>query len=202
MKWLAALLALLCTAAVPTEAWRWQRTLVREAQATWGPAAPVAALAAQLEQESGWRSDANSPVGAQGLAQFMPETATWLALIYPELRPADPYDPRWAIRAQVAYMYHLYRRTMPHTDGGFVGCSQYAFTLRAYNGGQGNVLKDRRKATTLGLNADDWVAVGPVRGARRSDANHRENKRYPERVLLVLMPRYAAVAYGEGVTCE
>ncbi len=47
--------------------------VVRAAQTCPGITAPL--LAAQLEAESGWNPQATSPVGAQGLAQFMP--ATW-----------------------------------------------------------------------------------------------------------------------------
>ncbi len=43
-------------AQVPPEAHRYRLTLVREAQRAWGLDAPVAALAAQVHQESGWQS--------------------------------------------------------------------------------------------------------------------------------------------------
>ena len=65
------------SAQVPPEAHRYRLTLVREAQRAWGLDAPVAALAAQVHQESGWRPDAVSRVGARGLAQFMPATTLW-----------------------------------------------------------------------------------------------------------------------------
>jgi soluble lytic murein transglycosylase-like protein len=54
---------------VPTE----YRALVRKA-AKRCPAVPVRVFAAQLAQESGWNPTAVSRVGAQGIAQFMPDT--------------------------------------------------------------------------------------------------------------------------------
>ena len=61
----------------PQAAARYKLTLLREAHSQWGLDAPVAAFAAQVHQESGWRADAVSRVGARGLAQFMPATARW-----------------------------------------------------------------------------------------------------------------------------
>jgi hypothetical protein len=52
------------------------RDLVTRAAATC-PGLDARLLAAQIEQESGWDSHAASPVGAQGIAQFMP--AVWKA---------------------------------------------------------------------------------------------------------------------------
>jgi soluble lytic murein transglycosylase-like protein len=60
-------------------------------------------FAAQLHQESGWRPDAVSPVGAQGLAQFMPATADWISQLMPGLNSREPFNPAWAIRALVSY---------------------------------------------------------------------------------------------------
>lgn len=59
----------------------------------------VDVLAAQIEQESGWDPDAASPAGAQGIAQFMPETAAQYDL--------DPSDPVASIEAQGQYMADL-----------------------------------------------------------------------------------------------
>jgi len=66
----------------------------------WGLEAPVALFAAQVHQESGWREDARSPVGALGLAQFMPGTAAWIAQLYPaDLGDAAPLDALGAARS-------------------------------------------------------------------------------------------------------
>jgi len=64
---------------IPDEAQRQRSTLIRMARAEWGLDAPVAAFAAQLQQESGWQADAVSRVGARGMAQFMPSTARWVS---------------------------------------------------------------------------------------------------------------------------
>ena len=61
--------------AIPAQAERYRALLIREARVVWGMDAPVATFAAQIHQESMWRSDAVSRAGAQGLAQFMPKAA-------------------------------------------------------------------------------------------------------------------------------
>ena len=56
------------SAAIPRDAVRHQLTLKREAHQVWGLGAPVATFAAQVHQESRWRTNAASPVGARSLA--------------------------------------------------------------------------------------------------------------------------------------
>ncbi len=64
--------------------------------------APV--LAAQIEQESNWNRRAVSPVGAQGIAQFMPETWASHGVDGNDDGKRDPFDPADAIPAQARYM--------------------------------------------------------------------------------------------------
>jgi hypothetical protein len=93
---LITLLAVPAWGQIPAQANTYRAQLTREARAAWGLEAPVAFFAAQVHQESGWREDARSPVGALGLAQFMPGTAAWIAgsikrgqLRAPALAPLD-----------------------------------------------------------------------------------------------------------------
>jgi hypothetical protein len=79
---------------------------------------PMALLAAQLYEESGFNPFARSPAGAEGIAQFMPGTAGAYGL-------ADPFDPDRAIDAQAHLMSDLLRRF----DG------KVALALAAYNAG-------------------------------------------------------------------
>jgi soluble lytic murein transglycosylase-like protein len=60
-------------------------------------------LAAQIYAESGFNPFAVSPAGAQGIAQFMPGTASGMGL-------DDPFDPDAAIDAQAHLMRDLLRR--------------------------------------------------------------------------------------------
>lgn len=169
----------------PLAALKYRNDVIRSARVDWGLNAPVADFAAQLHQESGWNPAARSPVGAQGLAQFMPSTADWIAGVFPALSSREPYNPGWAIRALVSYDRWLWQRVaIPD------GCERMAMTLSAYNGGLGWVSRDRRLARSRGLDDARWFGVVETVNAGRSTANWRENRRYPQRILHELAPRY------------
>lgn len=110
----------------------------------WGPLVDAAAnqaelpaslVAAQLAQESGWTPDTTSPVGAQGLAQFMP--ATWATYG----NGGDPFDPEDAIAAMGRYMAALKKEIQP--IAGDNPDELVRLTLAAYNAGPGAVQEHR-----------------------------------------------------------
>ena len=81
-------------------------------------------LAAVIAVESGYRSDAVSPKGAQGLMQLMPATAKDLAVV-------DPFNPRENVFAGARYLRELLDK-----NG-----DQYWRALAAYNAGSGRVAR-------------------------------------------------------------
>lgn len=175
--------------AIPAQAQKYRATLVREAHAAGGLMAPVPMFAAQLHQESQWKPTAASGVGALGLAQFMPATANWIAGLYPaDLKPAAPYDPEWAIRALVRYDMGLYKQLPKFKEGD----DRWAAALSAYNGGLGWVYKDQKAATCDASLWFDCVANVPD---KRTPANYKQNRDYPQRILLVIRPRYQAAGW-------
>lgn len=179
---------------IPREALRYRAELTRNARAVWGLDAPVAACAAQIHQESGWRATASSPVGARGMAQFMPATAAWISKAYPgELGENAPMNPSWAIRALVTYDRYLWDRIAAASD-----CHRFAFSLSAYNGGLGWVQRDRALAANKGLPPGEWWDSVETVNAGRSPANHKENRGYPKRILRTLTPLYVADGWGKG----
>ncbi len=179
---------------IPRDAEQYRRTLVRAAHLEWGLDAPIATLAGQVHQESRWRHNARSPVGAEGLAQFMPATSAWMAEVYPDaLGPAQPYNPGWALRAMVAYDRWLYTRNQASSD-----CDRWAFVLSAYNGGQGWVIRDRSLASAQGADKLAWFDAVERFNAGRSVSNFRENRNYPRFILLRWEPLYSAAGWGTG----
>jgi type II secretory pathway pseudopilin PulG len=78
-------------------------------------------LAAQIYTESNFNPFAQSPAGAQGIAQFMPGTAAGLGL-------HNPFDPAASIEAQAHLMHDLLGRF-----------GSVPLALAAYNAGEGAV---------------------------------------------------------------
>lgn len=169
----------------PRASLQWRNEVIRTAREIWGLNAPVADFAGQLHQESGWAPDALSPAGAQGMAQFMPATAKWVSQLYPALRENKPFNPAWAIRALVQYDHQLWNGLVAKDN-----CQRMAFTLSAYNGGQGWVNRDKKLAAAKGLDASVWFEHVERVNAGRSAANWRENRHYPEAILYQHAPRY------------
>ncbi len=174
-----------CAAQPPQAALQYRDDVIRNARLEWGLSAPVADFAAQLHQESGWRPDAISPAGAQGLAQFMPATADWISQLIPMLSSREPFNPAWAIRALVSYDRWLWQRVSAASD-----CERMAMTLSGYNGGLGWVQRDRRLASQKGLDSTRWFGHVATVNAGRNAASWRENRHYPQRILRELAPRY------------
>lgn len=179
---------------IPNAAYKYKRELTREAQRTWGLNAPTARFAGQIAVESGWSATAKSRY-AVGLAQFTPDTAKWIAEVYPKEFNGlvAPYSPAWALRALVVYDKHLYARVKGYTE-----CDRWQFVLRAYNGGLGHVTAEARNAADPLSAASVAEACGT---ARRSVKHCPENLGYPRRILWRWEPMYADAGWGGKAVC-
>jgi hypothetical protein len=113
---------------------------------------PIAFLASLVWQESRFNPKAVSPVGAQGIAQFMPKVAAAFGL-------ADPFDPLQALPASAKFLRELYQQF-----------GNLGLAAAAYNAGPKRVLdwmanRGRLPAETrayviniTGRPAEQWVA--------------------------------------------
>ena len=99
------------------------------------PEVPSRVLAAQIAVESGWPADAQSPAGAQGIAQFMPSTWSQYGLDANGDGVRDVWDPRDAIPS-AAELNCLNRRLVSSVSG-----TPLHNILAAYNAGHGAVRK-------------------------------------------------------------
>ena len=112
---------------------------------------PVGFLVRLIQQESGFNPDAVSPVGAQGVAQFMPKVAEEWGL-------KNPFDPHQALLASARFLRSLYQQF-----------GNWGLAAAAYNGGMGRVQKWVDKRGNLpeetrhyvrnitGVPAEQWV---------------------------------------------
>lgn len=179
---------------IPRVALKYRADLVRSARLAFGLDAPVAVMAAQVHQESGWRPDARSPY-AHGLAQFTPATADWIGGLDPLLSGADTGNPVWALRALARYDRWLYDR-IPAASNAEGECDRWWAVLRGYNGGLGHWRNEARLAAP----ARDRVSVDAQCGRASRHVSHcRENLAYPRLILLKHQPRY--LRWGPGVAC-
>lgn len=184
---------------VPEACFQYQREITAQAHNLWGiDNPPTAILAAQVQQESSCNPTARSPF-ASGLTQFTPGTAADMAKRYPtELGPADPLNVQWALAAQALYM-----RDLTLSAQGDTYCDTWAFGLSSYNGGLGWLRRDQAMARKVGRDPVIWFdSVEITPDPRRAERFIRENRGYPQRILLKLTPIYAKAGYGVGVVCR
>src|SRR5215207_4517878 len=100
---------------------------------------PVGFFTRLIWKESSFRSDAVSPKGAQGIAQFMPYTAAERDLL-------DPFDARMAIPAAASLLSDLKVRF-----------GNLGLAAAAYNAGAARVTNWLAEATTLPFETQDYV---------------------------------------------
>ncbi|WUW19021.1 bifunctional lytic transglycosylase/C40 family peptidase [Streptomyces sp. NBC_01465] len=107
----------------------------------WGnlcPAINPALLAAQLYQESGWRSDAKSPADARGIAQFIPGTWATHGIDGNGDGKKDIWDPADAIPSAASYDCELasYVKKVPgdQSDNMLASYNAGAYAVIKYGG--------------------------------------------------------------------
>lgn len=172
MRWL--LVATLLAIAMPACAGPLPSTYdrpIKTAAGMWLPGVPWIIWKAQLFQESKLNPAAVSPVGAEGIAQFMP--ATW-GDIAPQLgydiadrRLAEP-----AIEAGAYYMAQLRRSWSSLADTG-----RHDHAMASYNAGLGNI----RKAYALCAGTGYWKDTAPCL-ADVTGRHAAETRTYIERI--------------------
>ena len=96
--------------------------IIQQAAQTHGVSSGL--IKAVMHTESGFNSNARSPVGAQGLMQLMPATAR-------RFNVSNAYDPQQNIMAGARYLAWLLKRFNGNTS----------LALAGYNAGEGNVSK-------------------------------------------------------------
>ena len=100
-------------------------------------------LRQQCFAESSFNPKAVSPVGAEGLCQFMPRTWKMMQRIVPQLVGRNAFQPPYAILAQGFYMQRLWDGwTAPRSDE-----NRWKWTLGSYNAGMGRLLDAQRRCT-------------------------------------------------------
>jgi hypothetical protein len=120
---------------------------------------PQDLLTRLIWQESSFRPHVVSPVGAQGIAQFMPGTAKERGLV-------DPFDPEQAIPKAAEFIAHLARQF-----------GNLGLAAAAYNGGPGRVTSWLAGRGGLPAETRSYVVAVTGRSAEEwaSDARNKED---------------------------
>ncbi len=100
----------------------------------------------QIEKESRFNPHAKSPVGAIGIAQFLPSTAAGLPNPFTGQGTLNPWDPDQALLASARLMAGYTQQYQ----------GDYAKALAAYNGGRGQVTEAEQRAADAG-EGDQWM---------------------------------------------
>lgn len=136
---------------------------IEKAAALYLPGVPWRLLKAQYWQESRLNPNAVSPVGAVGIAQFMPGTArdVWGQL---GVKVVDPRVSDVSIQAGAFYMQKLrqsWSSQRPWQD-------RYKLALASYNAGLGNILQSQRECNMAVLYDHIISCLPKVTGDRNS----------------------------------
>jgi hypothetical protein len=102
---------------------------------------PVEFFTRLIWQESRFAPDAISPAGAEGVAQFMPETASSRGL-------ANPFEPVEALRESAAYLHELLQ-----------SFGNLGLAAAAYNAGPGRLSRWLKGQAELPLETIDYVSA-------------------------------------------
>jgi len=116
---------------------------------------PVEFLARVIWQESRFNARAVSNKGAQGIAQFMPQTADFRGL-------ADPFDPIEALRNAASYLHDL-RVQFGNLGLAAAGYNAGPGRVRAWLAGHRTLPGETRNyvAVITGWTADEWASATP-----------------------------------------
>lgn len=118
---------------------RYDQQIQQSVRKYWGDFPHWQFWKAQLYQESLFDPEAVSPVGARGIAQFMP--ATWDQVIREiGLGNVSPHDSKYAILAGAYYMAKLRKGWSAKRSE----VDRQRLALASYNAGMGNLLKAQR----------------------------------------------------------
>ena len=117
-------------------------------------------IAALGYQESGLDQSVRSHVGAVGVMQVMPSTASDPNV---NIRNIEEIEPN--IHAGVKYLHFVHRRYFQ--DPAVDKMNQWLFTFAAYNAGPAKVGRLRKEATEMGLDPNIWFRNVELVAAKR-----------------------------------
>jgi soluble lytic murein transglycosylase-like protein len=122
-------------------------------------ALPVEFFARVIWQESRFNAQAVSPKGAEGIAQFVPQTASWRGL-------SDPFDSIAALKASASYLNDL-RNRFGNLGLAAAGYNAGPHRVDQWRSGQRALPAETRNyvAIITGRTVDEWASPSPPQTA-------------------------------------
>lgn len=146
--------------------------IIRQSAKRYLPGIRWELLKAQLYQESRMDPNAKSPVGAEGVAQFMP--ATWKEMTQKlGYGNVSSRIAKYAIPASAYYMANMrntWSSPRPEND-------RYKLALASYNAGKGNIIKSQKRCGGVVLYTEIIGCLHHITGK-----NSKETLTYVERI--------------------
>lgn len=128
-------------------------------------------IIAQAYQESGLNQSARSPVGAVGIMQVLPSTASAAPISINDIEAIDNN-----IHAGVKYLRHIADQYF--SDPRISPVNRYLFSFAAYNAGPNRIDRLRKRAAQQGLDPNQWfqnVEIVVARHVGRETTNYVGN---------------------------
>ncbi|MBI4695551.1 MAG: transglycosylase SLT domain-containing protein [Gammaproteobacteria bacterium] len=169
-------------------------SLIKAAVAKHAPGLDWRWIKAQCWQESHFDVDAKSPVGARGIAQFMPATWAEECKLLGYGLSADPCDPELAIPACAHYMSRL---RFAWRSAAASSADLQALALASYNAGSGNIYRASRIAFPI-WKMVTWDAVASELHKVTGDDDAPETLDYIAKVHSY----YRQICAAESITPE
>jgi hypothetical protein len=172
--------------------------LIRETvEDYWPTLCPIEVIPGQIERESNWNVKAERKVGREygfGLSQvtivkgYFDNFRAFKEKWKKELEGwtwKNRFEPIYHIKIVVLYDHSIYQKLS------FIKnyWDRIAFTLSAYNGGLGLLLKERRLAKIRGLDPNLWFE-NVEKVSARAKWSYKVNRVYVRKILLKLAPKY------------
>lgn len=201
-------------ASLPAGAVQYLPVLQAEIEARWPTLAMPSVLAAQVEQESGWKVRATLKTSREegaGLGQFTRAYRADGSLRFDalaETRALDPslagwtwakrFDPGYQLRGLVLKNRHTFNRLRPLLDDDY---NALAMTDAAYNCGEGCVYARRRLcAQVAGCDPDQWFGQVELHSGQSKakwhgygQSAHDITVTHVRNVMVVRRPKYVRV---------
>jgi hypothetical protein len=175
----------ICDASIVNERRKAYYPILQEEHQRLWPEAPIIIFDKQIKAESAWKEQAirleRSGVTSYGLLQVLDVTFEEMKKKHPTLLNGEPVQmlqARWGIRAGILYNKQMYNLcSFAQTE-----MARWCMALSSYNGGFGNLQRDRKLTEKNAHNKNLWFSH-VEKFSKRSQWAFKINRCYVKEIL-------------------